>query len=292
MNGAGNRVIAAIRIKAKALPIFLNTGFARGEIFTSTCSIPRRRSSGGRSQSLYRMAVFALCALSSGVAASASYDIYYGKGVPQCEYLAAALKKARIGDMTDTQLCQIQQKPIEQWLNAEHIHDLAWQPYPASDPVQLERSMIESVIPEKDLPKFSQGISNSLAEMKRLSADGNFRFRTAPMNFPGQDLYVLQLEQKRCPNVNGWSDTEIGNGLFFDKSLQQGVRNVSMRPGRPIYFFGKPATLFIAMVARDGKHKKAITAQLNNFVWDPKVRGVSTFDFCTISTLPRDASGE
>ena len=290
MSVAGNRVIATI--KAKVFPIFLNTGFARGEIFPSTYWISRRRSSGNRSQALYRMAVFALCALSSGVAASTSYEIYYGKGVPQCKYLAAALKKARIGDMTDTQLCQIQQKPIEQWLNAEHIRDLAWQPYPTSDPMQLEKSMIESTVMEKDLPKFAKGISLSLEVMKKLSADDNFYFRTAPMSFPGQDIYVLQLEQKRCPNVNGWSDTEIANGLFFDKNLQQGVHNVSMRPGRPIYFFGKPATLLIVMVSSGAGHKKAITAQLNNFVWDQKVRGVSTFDFCSVSTLLHDASGE
>jgi hypothetical protein len=227
-----------------------------------------------------------------GYAAGTNYEIYYGKGSLECEYLAAALKKSRIADMTDTQVCQTQQKPIEQWLKAAHIHDLAWEPYPTTDPIQLEKSMIESTISEKDLPKFAKGISNSLEVMKRLSAEDNFFFQTAPLNLSGRYIYVLQLQQKKCPNVNGWSDTEIGNGLFFDKNLQQSVRNVSMRPGRPIYIFGRPATLLIVRASRDGNRKKSITAQLNNFSWDPKVRGVGTFDFCTVSTLIRNASGE
>ncbi|ULU26804.1 hypothetical protein [Dyella terrae] len=239
---------------------------------------------GRRAKALSCVAALALASASFGAAASTSYEIYTGKGEPECEYLAAALQKARIADMTVSQLCQTQQKPIEQWLKAVHIRDLAWVPYPTSDPVQLEKSMIESTIADKDLPKFATGIRESLEVMKRLSADDNYFFQVASLSFSGRSVYVLQLQQKRCPNVNVWSDTGIGNGLFSDKELKRGLGSSLLMPGEVISFFGKPATFSVVRHPSYRNSPKMISAQVALIIWEPdKAAGAGTRIQCELS---------
>ena len=242
------------------------------------------RGLGKRVKGLSRIAIFALGSASFGAAANTSYEIYTGKGEPECEYLASALQKARIADMTAAQLCQTQQRPIELWLKAAHIRDLTWEPHLTSDPVQLEKSMIESTIAEKDLPKFAKSISLSLEVVRKLSDHDDLFFQTAPLNFFGGYLYVLQLRQKRCPNVNGWSDTWIGNGLFTDKDLQRGLGSSLLMPGGVISFFGKPATFSIARNFSDGGSPMGISAQLSLIIWEPaRAVGAGTRIQCEIN---------
>jgi hypothetical protein len=226
-----------------------------------------------RRRMLLHVSALAFCVMSWGAVASTGYDIDTGKGFSRCEYFAAALSRTGIEDMTDDQLCKVQQQPIVQWLRAEHVRDLEWTPYNTTDPLGLDKSLIESTISVKDLPKFAKGISNSLDVMKKLSDEDNFIFKRSTLNFSGRNLYVLQLEQKRCPNVIGWSDVHVGKGLYLDEGLQHGVGKSLLMRGVVIRFFDAPATLNVTRKSRDAQRPAGISAQIAPIIWDPSTTG-------------------
>lgn len=249
-------------------------------------SVLRWKNFCARNRTRFRVAAIALSVLSCGVAVGADVDIDYGKGDPQCQHLAIYIKKAKIGSMTDIRLCQMQQAPVRTWLRDEDIQDLAWRTYSTSDPVQLVRSMIISNIKEKDLPKFEPSINMTTGIARKLAASNNISFETAELNFSSRHIYVLHAEQRRCPSAIGRTDTWFGDGLFLDKDLLHGVRNVFLIPGRLIYSAEGPAVLEIQRRYAGGQSQVGgVAVQLGHLVWDSKVRGVDTVKVCTITSF-------
>lgn len=200
---------------------------------------------------LRKLSIFGMALLSSGqsVCARVLYEMNQSDANPQCSALMDALRRARVAEMSDQQICDVMNSRVTDLLKGKDFSELPWTLVSVSTTSEKEaiaKDVYEARVEHDQLQHFARDESEYLPQFAEGLGRSDVIFEEANLNVGKSSAYALQYRRGRCEAGYKGYDGIPYWAIFADKQHTLGLPSKPYTPpGNLFYLDGRLAVFSI-----------------------------------------------